>query len=127
MASRRVQVAEIIRERAQRWNSIDRGRVGGVLALLSDDDWRREHQVDRALSEADVEELFEANVVFVDGRAILASELVIEEGLLWDVTHCGVTLTFTKGDLFEEGDRIMFEGDDEIDIFIFDIGIHEDT
>ena len=56
-----------------------------------------------------------------------AHQALIEEGLVWEVTHCGVTLTFTKGDLFEEGDRIMFEGDDEIDIFIFDIGIHEDT
>ena len=95
--------------------------------MLSDDDWRQAHQVDRALSEADVEELFEANVVFVDGRAILASELVIEEGLLWDVTHCGVTLTFTKGDLFKEGDRILFEGDDERGLFVFYIDPHQDA
>ena len=91
--------------------------------MLSNDDWRRAHQVDRALSEADLEELFEGKVVFVDGIAFLDSELVIEEGLLWDVTHSGVTVTFTKGDLFVEGDQILIEGDDEEGIFVLSIEI----
>ena len=127
MASSILGVAEIIRELAQRWNPIDRGRVGGVLALLSDDDWRRAHQVDLALSEADVEELFETNVVFLDGQVIFTSELVIEEGLVWEVTHSGVRVGFTKGDLFTEGDRILIEGDDEESIFVLYIDTGQDT
>ena len=127
MASSRVEVAEIIRERAQQWNPIDRGRVGGVLALLSDDDWRQAHQVDMALGEAEKEELFETNVVFLDDRVIFTSELVIEEGVVWEVTHRGVTLTFTKGDLFKEGDRILFEGDDERGLFVFYIDPQQDA
>ena len=129
MASSKVEVAEIIRELAQRWNPIDRGRVGGVLELLSDDDWRRAHQVDFALSEADLEELFEDNVVFVGGQVFIVSEMVIEAGLLWDVTHSGVTVMFGKGDLLEEGDRILIEGNDngyeDGDIFVWSIDIFD--
>jgi len=80
-----------------------------------------------ALSEADLEQLFEDKVVFVGGEAFIVSELVIEEGLLWDVTYSGVTVTFTKGDLFVEGDQILIEGDDEGDddggIFVLSIEI----
>ena len=65
LATIRVEVVESIREKVQRWNPIDRGRVGGVIALLSNDDWRRAHQVDLALSEAELEELFEDKVLFV--------------------------------------------------------------
>ena len=53
---------------------------------------------------------------------------MFEEGLLWEVTHCGVRVTFNKGDLITEGDRILIEeGDDEGDIFVLYIGIHHDT
>ena len=90
--------------------------------MLFNDDWRRVHQVDRSLSEADLEELFEDKVVFVGGEAFIVSELVIEEGLLWDVTHSGVTVTFTKGDLFVEGDQILIEGDDG-GIFVLSVEI----
>ncbi len=113
MAPIRVEVVESIREKAQRWNPIDRGRVGGIFALLSDDDWRREHQVDLALSQADLEEVFDDPVVFVGGEVFITNELVIEEGLSWDVTHCGVRVMFM---------RDVFEGDGE-DIFIFFIDI----
>ena len=124
MTSSRVEVADIVRERVRQWNPIDRGRVGGVFALLSDDDWWRAHQVDMALSEADLEGLFEDKVVFVGGEAFIVSELVIEEGLLWDVTHSGVRVMFNKGDLFIEGDRILIEeGDDEGGIFVLSIEI----
>ena len=123
MGSSRVEVPDIVRERVRQWNPIDRGRVGGVIALLSNDDWRRVHQVDRSLSEADLEELFEDKVVFVGEEAYIVSELVIEEGLLWDVTHSGVTVTFTKGDLFVEEDQILIEGDDEGGTFVLSIEI----
>lgn len=123
MASSRVEVRESLREKVRQWNPIDRGRVGGVLALLSDDDWRRAHQVDLALSEAELEELFEDKVVFVGGEVFIVREMVIEKGILWDVTHSGVTVTFTKGDLFEEGDQILNEGVDEGGIFVFSIDI----
>ena len=123
MASSRVEVPDIVRERVRQWNPTNRGRVGGVIALLSNDDWRRAHQVDRALSEADLEELFEDKVVFVGEEAYIVSELVIEEGLLWDVTHSGVTVTFTKGDLCVEEDQILIEGDDEGGIFVLSIEI----
>ena len=36
-----VLVPEFIKEIAREWNPIDQGRVGGVFALLTDDDWRR--------------------------------------------------------------------------------------
>ena len=96
--------------------------------MLSDDDWRRAHQVYRALNEVDVKELFGTNVVFLDDRVIFANELVLEEGLLWEVTHCGVSVTFNKGDLFTEGDRIFIEGNDgEEGIFVLYINHHPDT
>jgi len=76
--------------------------------LLSNDDWRRAHQVDRALSEADLEELFEDKVVFVDGKGFIVIEMVIEAGILWEVTHSGVTVMFWNGDLFEEGGILVF-------------------
>ena len=72
--------------------------------MLSDDDWRREHQVDLALSEADLEELFEDPVVFVGGEIFITNELVIDEGLLWDVTHCGVRVMFMKDVFMGVGD-----------------------
>ena len=81
--------------------------------MLSDDDWRHEHQVDLALNGADLEELFEDPVVFVGGEVFITNELVIEEGLMWDVNHCGVRVMFM---------RDVFEGDGE-DIFIFSIDI----
>ena len=77
MASSKVEVPDVVRERVRRWNPIDRGRVGGVLALLSDDDWRSAHQVDLALSEAELEELFEDKVVFVGGEVFIVSEMVM--------------------------------------------------
>jgi len=49
--------------------------------------------------------------------------MVIEEGILWDVTHSGVTVTFKKGDSFEEADQILVEGDDEGGILVFSIDI----
>ena len=129
MASSRVEVRESLREKVRQWNPIDRGRAGGVIALLSDDDWRRAHQVDFALSEADLEELFEDNVVFVSGEVFIVREMVIEAGLLWDVTHSGVTVMFGKGDLLEEGDRILIEGNDngyeDGDIFVWSIDIFD--
>ena len=72
--------------------------------MLSDDDWPCEHQVDLALSEADLEELFEDPVVFVGGEMFITNELVIDEGLLWDVTHCGVRVMFTKDVFMGVGD-----------------------
>ena len=113
LAPTRVELVESIREKARRWNLIDRGRVGGIFALLSDDDWRLEHQVDFSLSEANLEELFEDPVVFVGGEVFITRELAIEKGLLWDVTHSGVIVSFTKGDLFVEGDRLMMDGIDD--------------
>ena len=99
------------------------GRVGGIFALLSDDDWRRAHQVDLALSQADLEEIFDDPVVYVGGEVFITSELVIEEGLLWDVTHCGVIVSFAKGDLFDEGDHLMMEGIDDGSIFVLSIDL----
>ena len=122
MASSRVEVPDIVRERVRQWNPINRGRVGGVIALLSNDDWRRAHQVDMALSEAELEELFEDKVVFVGGEVFIVSEMVIEEGILWDVTHSGVTVTFNKGDMFVEGDQIWGNNDGAIFVFTIDIG-----
>lgn len=121
MASSRVEVPDIISERVRQWNPFDRGRVDGVIALLSNDDWRRAHQVDMALNEADLEEFFEDKVVFVGEEAFIVSELVIDEGLLWDVTHSGVRVMFTKGDLFVQGDRILIEGYDDGAIFVLAI------
>ena len=100
----KVELVESIREKARQWNPIDRGRVGGIFALLSDDDWRREHQVDLALSQADLEDLFDDPVMFVEGELFFTNELVIEEGLLWDVTHCGVRVMFMKDVFMEIGD-----------------------
>ena len=91
--------------------------------MLSDDDWRREHQVDLALSQADLEEVFEDPVVFVGGEVFITNELVIEEGLMWDVAHCGVLVIFTKGDLFDEGDRLMTDGIDDGSIFVLSIDL----
>lgn len=103
MASSRVEVPDIVRERVRQWNPIDGGRVSGVFALLSYDDWRRAHQVDLTLSQTDQEELtLEGKVVFVDKIAFLGSELVLEERLVWDVTHSGVRVMFIKGD--DDGD-----------------------
>ena len=121
MASSRVEVPEFLREKVRQWNLIDRERVDEVIALLSNDDWRLAHQVDFALNEADLEELFEDKVVFVDGKGFIVSEMVIEAGIFWDVTHSGVTVMFGK--LFEEGDQILVEGDDEVGIFVYSIEI----
>lgn len=51
------QVPEFIRETARNLNPIDQGRVGGVFALLADDDWRRDNRVDWVLSQTQKEEL----------------------------------------------------------------------
>ena len=115
MAPISVGVPELIREKARRWNPIDRGRAGGIFALLSDDDRRPEHQVDLALSQADLEEVFDDPVVFVGGEVFITNELVIEEGLMWDVNHCGVRVMFMK-------DVFMEEGDGE-DVFVLSIDI----
>ena len=123
MVSSRVEVPEIVRERVRNWHAIERGRVDEVLTLLSDDDWRREHQVDLALSQADLEEVFDDPVVFGGGEVFITNEMVIEKGLLWDVTHSGVIVMFTKGDLFVEGDRLMNEGIDDGSIFVFAIDL----
>ena len=74
-----VQVPEFIKEIAQKWNPIDQGRVGGVFALLADDDWRRENREDWVLSQTQKEEL----------------ELP-EEETVWAVAHARVTVAFLE-------------------------------
>ena len=77
MASTEVQVPEFVRELWRKWNPIDLGRVGGVLALLGDDDWRHDRRQDLILSQADKEELG-----------------VAEDEVVWAVAHSGVTVFF---------------------------------
>ena len=95
VAFSKVEVPEIVRERVMNWNAIERGRVGEVFALLSDDDWRRAHEVDIALGQD--EEEFEG-------------QIKIDEGLAWEVTYSGVTVLFWK---------VNCAGD----IFVVDVGI----
>ena len=75
----KVLVPEIIKETAREWNPIDQGRVGGVFALLADDDWRRENRVDWVFSQTQKEEL----------------ELP-ENETVWAVAHARVTVPFLE-------------------------------
>jgi len=83
LASVKVEVAEGVRSRMRRWNLIDKGRANEVIALLSDIGWRRAHEVDIALGHA--EEEFEGKIE-------------LDEGLGWDVTYSGVTVSYMKLD-----------------------------
>ena len=74
-----VLVPEFIKETAREWNPIDQGRVGGVFALLADDDWRRENREDWVLSQTQKEEL----------------ELP-ENETVWAVAHARVTVAFLE-------------------------------
>ena len=74
-----VQVPEFIKEIARKWNPIDQGRVGGVFALLADDDWRRENREDLVLSQTQKEQL-----------EIPGDETV------WVVAHARVTVAFLE-------------------------------
>ena len=75
----KVLVPEFIKEIAGEWNPIDQGRVGGVFALLQDDDWRYENRVDWVLSQSQKEEL----------------ELP-ENETVWAVAHTRVTVAFLE-------------------------------
>ena len=75
----RVLVPEFIKDIAREWNPIDQGRVGGVFAWLSDDDWRRENRVDWMLSQTQKEEM----------------ELPVNE-TVWAVAHARVTVAFLE-------------------------------
>ena len=75
----KVLVPGFILEIAQEWNPIDQGRVGGVFALLADDDWRRDNREDWVLNQAQKEEL-----------GLLDNEIV------WAVAHARVTVAFIQ-------------------------------
>ena len=77
MASTAVHVPEFVKELWRDWNPIDLGRVGGVLSLLGDDDWRRERRQDLVLNEADKQELG-----------------ISENEIVWAIAHSGVTVSF---------------------------------
>lgn len=79
MASSKVLVPEFIKEIARDWSPIDQGRVGGVFALLQDDDWRYENRVDRVLSQTQKEELE-----------------IPEIETVWAVAHSRVTVAFLE-------------------------------
>lgn len=80
----RIEVPEFLKEIARTWSPIDQGRVGGVFALLADDEWRWDNRVDFQLSEADKAEL-----------EVHPAEIV------WAIAHVGVTVAF-----FEANDVI---------------------
>ena len=61
------------------WRDVHRGRLGGALALLEDDDWRLERQVDWSFSPADKAEL-----------------ALSEDDIVLAVAHGGVTLAFIE-------------------------------
>ena len=75
----KVLVPEFILEIAQEWNPIDLGRVGGVFAWLTDDEWRRENREDWVLSQTQKEEL-----------GLLENEIV------WAVAHVRITVAFIE-------------------------------
>ena len=79
LASSEVRVPEFIREIARAWDPIDQGRVGGVFALLADDDWRRENRVDWVLSQPQKNEL-----------GLFDNETV------WAIAHAGITVAFIE-------------------------------
>ena len=72
-----VLVPEFIKETAREWNPTDQGRVGGVFALLADDDWRSENRVDWVFNETQKGELG-----------------VPENETVWAVAHARVTVAF---------------------------------
>ena len=77
MASSEVELPEFVKEIWRKWNPIDIGRVGGVFALLTDDEWRHENRRDLVLNTADKEELG-----------------VSENDTVWVVAHSRVTVMF---------------------------------
>ena len=81
MASSEVRVPEFIREIARAWDPIDQGRVGGVFALLEDDDWRRDNRVDWQFDQAQKEELG-----------------LTENETVWAVAHSRVTVAFFESE-----------------------------
>lgn len=78
MAFSPVIVPSFIKEIAWQWNPIDQGRVSGVFALLTDDDWRIEHRVDWVLNEKQ------------------QNELGLEGETVWAVAQAGVTVAFIE-------------------------------
>ena len=75
----KVLVPDFIKETAREWSPIDQGRVGGVFALLEDDDWRCDNRVDWNFSPTQKEEL---------GLA--------ENETVWAVAHARVTVAFIE-------------------------------
>ena len=72
-------VPDFIKETALEWNPIDQGRVGGVFALLGDDDWRHDNRVDWVLNQVQKEELG-----------------LPEKETVWAVAHARVTVAFLE-------------------------------
>ena len=73
------QADRFIRQTVGVWRPFDRGRLGGALAYLEDDDWRLEQRLDWSLSPTDKAQL---------GLA--------EEDIVWAVAHYGVTTAFVE-------------------------------
>ena len=67
------------------WRDLDRGRIGGLLALLQDDDWRAEQQVDWAYDP--------------DEKAGLG---LAHDDIVWAVAYSGITIAFV-----ERGDAVL--------------------
>ncbi len=79
MASSEVLVPEFLKEIVRGWNPIDQGRVGGVLALLGDDDWRSENRIDWEFTLSQKEELD-----------------IAENETVWAVAHSRITVAFLE-------------------------------
>lgn len=73
----KILVPEFIKETAREWSPIDQGRVGGVFALLGDDEWRHDNRVDWVFNQAQKEELG-----------------VPDDETVWAVAHARVTVAF---------------------------------
>ena len=81
----RIILPEFIESFIAKWRELDRGRIGGLLTLLQDDDWRINEQVDWAYTSEEKAEL-----------GLSPDETV------WAVAHSGITIAFV-----ERGDAVL--------------------
>lgn len=72
-------VPEDIKEAVQKWNPVNRGKVGVIFALLADDAWRSENRENLGLSLS---------------QKIKLGLFVGET--LWAVAHAGITVAFIE-------------------------------
>ena len=75
----KVVLPEFIEPTIAQWRSIDKGRLGGALANLEDDEWRLERRVDWSFGPEDKVEFG-----------------LSENEVVWAVSHMGVVVAFVE-------------------------------